>query len=140
MPAHLRPIHERLRISRLRGWPPAAWLWWVQSGLMWNQPTGRPWHSSSGSPSKTSVVKWRAAGWLAVCMLMAAGLWFFATVTGRPRPISSPVPAPPPPQKKSTTISSSCGSKPRAYWVLKSSGFFFWNADMGGPRQGGVIW
>lgn len=91
LPAHFSPIHDRLRISRLRGWPLAAWLWCVQSGLMWNQPSARPWHSSSGSPSNTSVVKCRAAGWLAVCMLMAAGLWFLATVTGRPRPISRPV-------------------------------------------------
>ena len=26
LPVHFRPIHDRFRISRLRGWPPAAWL------------------------------------------------------------------------------------------------------------------
>lgn len=26
LPAHFKPIHDRLRISRLRGCPPSAWL------------------------------------------------------------------------------------------------------------------
>jgi len=27
LPVHFRPIHDRLRILRLRGWSPAVWLW-----------------------------------------------------------------------------------------------------------------
>ena len=38
MPAHLITTHDRSRISFLRGWPPAAWLWWGMLGwfaLVW---------------------------------------------------------------------------------------------------------
>ena len=54
-PAQRVTTQDKARILPLRGWPPAAWLWWVQSGLACSKPTERPWVAWRGHNSNTSA-------------------------------------------------------------------------------------